>query len=59
MHVELGMRTKHVVNGFGIVPFLIDSRGILGVMDVLWVPEMRRSVLLVLWNEEKGFEVVF
>jgi hypothetical protein len=38
LHVEFGMGTEHAMNGFGIVPFLMDSRGTLKVKNVLWVP---------------------
>jgi hypothetical protein len=59
VHVELGMGTKHAVKGSGIVPFQMESGGMLRVMDVLWVPELRRSVLSVSTIEKKGFDVLF
>jgi hypothetical protein len=58
MHVELGMKTKHAVKGFGTVPFRIESRGVLRVTTVLWVPELN-SVLSVSTFEKKGVEVLF
>jgi hypothetical protein len=59
VHVELGMGTKHAVKGSGTVPFLMESGGVLRVMDMLWVPELRRSVLSVSVIEKKGFDVAF
>jgi hypothetical protein len=59
MHVELGMGTKHAVKGFGIVSFQMESRGALRVTNVLWVLELKRSVLSVSVIEKKGFEVAF
>ena len=59
MYVELGMGTKHIVQGYGIVPFLMESRGILRVKNVLWVKKLRRSVLLVSVIEKKGYEILF
>jgi hypothetical protein len=57
--VELGVGTKHVIKGSGIVPFQMDSKGLLRVMDVLWVPELRKSVLSVSTIEKRGLDVLF
>jgi hypothetical protein len=59
MHVELGVGTKHAVKGTGTMPFHMESRGVLRVMNVLWVPKLRRSVLLVSTIEKNGFDVAF
>jgi hypothetical protein len=37
----------------------MESGGMLRVMDVLWVPELRRSVLSVSMIEKKGFDIAF
>jgi hypothetical protein len=37
MHEELGMRTKHVVQGSGTVSFQMESGDVLRVANVLWV----------------------
>jgi hypothetical protein len=58
VHVELGMGTKHAVKGFGTVPFRMEL-GVLRVMNMLWVPELRGSVLSVSMIEKKGFDVAF
>jgi hypothetical protein len=57
MHVELGMGTKHAVQRSRIVPFLMESGGVFRVTNVLWVPKLKRSVLLVSTIEKKGCEV--
>jgi hypothetical protein len=59
MNVEFDMGTKHEVKGYGRVSFYMDSRGILRVMNVIWVPKHRRSVLLVSRIEKKVFDVLF
>jgi hypothetical protein len=37
----------------------MESGGVLRMTNVLWVPELGRSVLSVLAIEKKGFDVVF
>jgi hypothetical protein len=59
VHVKLGMGTKNAVKGSEIVPFQMESGGLLRVMNVLWVPKLRRSVLLVSTIEDKGFDILF
>jgi hypothetical protein len=59
LYVELGMGTKHVVQGCGTVSFQMESSGILQVTNVLWVPELRRSVLSILAIDKNGYEVLF
>jgi hypothetical protein len=57
--VDLGTRTKHSVWGSGIVSFQLESGEILRVSNVLVVPELRRSVVLVLKIGRKGYYVFF
>jgi hypothetical protein len=38
VYMELGMGTKHAVKGSGIVPYQMESVGVMRVMDMLWVP---------------------
>jgi hypothetical protein len=56
--VELGMGTKHAVQGSGTVSFWLESREVLSVSNVLWVPK-RRSVLSVSEIEKKGYHILF
>jgi hypothetical protein len=58
VHVELGMGTKHAIKGYGTMSFWMESGGMLRVMDVLWVPELK-NVLSVSMIEKKGFDVLF
>jgi hypothetical protein len=53
------MGTKHAVQGFDIVSFKLESRELLRVSNVLWVPEHRRSVLLVSKVEKNGYHILF
>jgi hypothetical protein len=59
MYVELGMGTKHTVQGSGTVSFQMDSGDVSRVTNVLWVPKLRKSVFSVSTIEEKGYEVLF
>ena len=47
LHVELGTDAKCDVEGVGTVRFRLESRGFLGVADLLYVPELRTNVLSV------------
>jgi hypothetical protein len=53
MYVEVGMGTKHAVKGSGTMPFQMELGGVLRVTNVLWVLELRRSVLSVSTIEKK------
>jgi hypothetical protein len=57
--VELGTRAKHSVRGSNTISFRLESGEILRVSNVLWVPELRRSVLSVSEIERKGYHVLF
>jgi hypothetical protein len=59
MHVELGMGTKHAIKRSGTVSFWMESSSVLRVTNVLWVPELMRSVLSVSAIEKKGFDILF
>ena len=59
MYVELGMGTKHGVQGSRTVQFRMESGDVLRVTNVLWVPKLRKSVLSVSTIEEKGYVVLF
>jgi hypothetical protein len=59
MYVELGMGTKHTVQGYGTMSFQMESGDVLRVTNVLWVPKLRKSVFSVSTIEEKGYEVLF
>jgi hypothetical protein len=59
VHVELGVGTRHAIKGSGTIPFQMESKGVLRVMDMLWVSELRRSVLSVSKIDKKGLDVLF
>jgi hypothetical protein len=50
MCVELSMGTKHVVQRYGTMRFWMESGDVLRVTNVLWVLELKRSVLSVFSN---------
>jgi hypothetical protein len=57
--MEFGIGTKHAVKGSGTMPFRMESKGVLKVTNVLWVPELKRSVHSVSSIEKKGFDILF
>jgi len=59
LYVELGMGTKHAMQGSGTLSFRMESGDVLRVTNVLWVPELRRSVFSISEIEKKGYEVLF
>ena len=59
LYVELGMGTKHAMQGSGTLSFQMESGDVLRVTNVLWVPELRRSVFSISEIEKKGYEVLF
>jgi hypothetical protein len=59
MCVELGMETTHALQGSGTLQFHMYSKDVLRVTNVLWVPELRRSILSVSTIEEKGYYILF
>ena len=58
LYVELGMGTKHAMQGSRTVSLRMESGDALRVTNVLWMSELRKSVLSVS-TIEKGFDVVF
>jgi hypothetical protein len=59
LDVELGTFSKCGVEGVVTVRFQLDSREILEVEDVLYVPKLKKNLLLFLVFEDKGFFVTF
>jgi len=57
--VKLGTRAKHLVRGSNTVSFRLELGEIPRVPNVLWVLELRRSVLSFLEIERKGYHVSF
>jgi hypothetical protein len=57
--VELGTGAKHLVRGSDTISFRLESGEILRVSNVLWVLELKRSVLSVSEIEKKGHRVSF
>ena len=49
----------HAVKWVGCVTFQLDSRGSLEMAEVLFVPELKVSLLSVLTLEDEGYGVMF
>jgi hypothetical protein len=58
-HVDCGTNTMHAVKGVGCVRFQLESGGSLEVAKVLFVLEMKVSLLSVSALEDEGYGVVF
>jgi hypothetical protein len=59
LYVEIGRGPKHAIEGSRTVSFRMESGDVLRVTNVLWVPELKKSVLSVSAIDKKGFDVVF
>jgi hypothetical protein len=57
--VELCMGTKHAIRGSSMVSFRLESREVSRVSNVLWVAELKRSVLSISEIEKKGYHIFF
>jgi hypothetical protein len=54
-HVDCGTSTMHAVEGVGCVRFQLESRGSLEVAEVLFVSELKESLLPVSALEDEGY----
>jgi hypothetical protein len=59
LHVELGNDAKYAIKRVGTISFQLESGSSLEVKDVLYVPRLRKNLLLVSIMEDKGFVVKF
>jgi hypothetical protein len=57
MDMKFGMGTNYVVKGFGAMSFQMESGCTLRVQDVLWVLELKVSVISVSMIDKKGFDI--
>ena len=58
-YVDSGANTMHAVKGVGCVRFLLELGGFMEVSEVLFVREMKISLLLASNLEDDGYGVVF
>ena len=58
-YADSGVNTMHAVKGVVCVRFLLKSRGSMEVAEVLFVLEMKISLILVSTLEDDGYGVVF
>jgi hypothetical protein len=58
-HVDCGTSTMHAVKGVGCVRFQLDSGGSLEIAEVLFVLELKVSLLSISTLEDEGYGVVF
>jgi hypothetical protein len=59
VHVELGDDAKYVVKGEGTILFQLESEGSFDAQDVLYVPGLKKNLLLVHAMEDMGFSLTF
>ena len=55
LHVQSGASTMHAMKGVGCVRFQLESRGSLEVAEVLFVSELKESLLPVSALEDEGY----
>ena len=59
MHVELGDDATYAIKGVGSTSFQLDSRIVLHIEEILFVPGLKKNLLSILDLEDKGFKVTF
>ena len=59
LHVELGTQAKCVVKGVGTVKLQLESGGTLEVTNMLYVPELRMNLALILELNDNGYTISF
>jgi hypothetical protein len=59
LQVELGTLSKFGVEGVGTMRFQLESGGFLELVDLLYVPKMKRKFLSVSFFDDMGFVVTF
>eukprot|EP00253_Pinus_taeda_P014713 PITA_14713 len=59
LHVELGDNTKYATEGIDNIDFQLDSRNIMEVNLVMFVPRLEKNLLLVMAMEDRRLEVSF
>ena len=58
LHMVLGDKSQKEIQGSRVVPLRMEIGWVMQVQDVLFVPKLRYSVIVVLMIEKKGFEVL-
>eukprot|EP00253_Pinus_taeda_P005132 PITA_05132 len=59
MHIEMGDDGKYNVLGVGMVAFQREHGAPLTLIDVKYVPGLKKNLVLVAMLEDKGYDVVF
>ena len=58
VHIELGDNGKYTTMGVGVVIFDIDYGNSIHIRDVLYVPGLKKNLVLLATLEDKGYEVI-
>ena len=53
--VELGDNSTYLIQGVGSTSFQLSSRDVLHVENILYVPDLKKNLLSVLFLKAKGF----
>lgn len=59
VQVEVGDDAKYPIVGIGTIPFQLESGNSLDFDDFLFVPSLKKNLLLVLVIEDKGYAIEF
>lgn len=57
--VELGDNDKYEVKGIGTPSFQLESRGIVSIINIFYVPGLKKNLLSISSLEDKGYRVTF
>ena len=55
IEVEMGDETSYSIQGIESTSFRLDSNTDLKITEILYIPDIKKNVLLVLHLEDKGF----
>ena len=59
MKISLGDNSTHPIKDFGSITFHLNSRESIFLHDVMYVPELKKNLVLIFALEDKGVRVDF
>eukprot|EP00253_Pinus_taeda_P024147 PITA_24147 len=57
--IEMGDDKRYSISGVGTIAFQRENGPPLTLTDVMYVPELKKNLVLVMMLEDKGYDVVF
>ena len=59
MHIEMGDDGRYSVSGVGMVSFQRELGAFITLIDVKYVPGLKKNLVSITMLEDKGYDVVF